>query len=85
MVCDIRDQCRLTHRYQQLRERGLLTFAEYTAAVGASEQTVKTCRRNGLIQGIAYSDKNGPPAPHELTKPKRTKARALPTQGPMWM
>lgn len=67
MVRDIRDQYQLTHRYQRLRERGLLTFAEYAAAVGTSEQTVKIWRRNGLIQGIAHNDKNGylfePPGP----------------------
>jgi DNA invertase Pin-like site-specific DNA recombinase len=71
MVRDVRDQYQLTHRYQRLREQGLLTFAEYAAAIGTTEQTVKIWRRNGLIDGIAYNDKNGhlfhppgPDAPH---------------------
>jgi hypothetical protein len=71
MVRNVRDFYHLTNRYQRLRSQGLLTFAEYAAAVGAHPQTVKIWRRNGLITGIAYNDKNGylfappgPEAPH---------------------
>jgi len=67
MVRDIRDRYQLKHRYQRLREQGLLSFAEYAAAAGTSEQTVKVWRRNGLIEGVPYNEKNGylfhPPGP----------------------
>ena len=71
MVRDIRDQYQLTHRYQRLREQGLLTFAEYAAALATTEQTVKIWRRNGLIQGVPYNERNGylfhPPGPDAPT------------------
>ncbi|TJZ98245.1 hypothetical protein [Actinacidiphila oryziradicis] len=67
LVGDIRDSYGLVHRYDRLRGRGLLTFAEYADAIGVSENTVKIWRRTGLIEGIAYNDKNcylfHPPAP----------------------
>jgi hypothetical protein len=67
LVRDIRDNYQLTHRYQRLRDRGLLSFTEYANAIGVSETTVKIWRRVGLIEGIAYDSKNGylfhPPGP----------------------
>jgi DNA invertase Pin-like site-specific DNA recombinase len=67
LVRDIRDSYGLVHRYDRLRGRGLLTFAEYADAIGVSENTVKIWRRTGLIEGIAYNDKNcylfHPPGP----------------------
>jgi hypothetical protein len=67
LVRNIRDSYGLTHRYERLRERGLLSFEEYAAAVGASVTTIKIWRRTGLIEGIAYNDKNcylfHPPGP----------------------
>jgi len=68
MVCGVRDFYHLTDRYTRLRAQGLLTFDEYAAAVGIHPQTVKIWRRNGLIEGVAYNDKNGylfaPPGPN---------------------
>ncbi|WP_279338986.1 recombinase family protein [Sphaerisporangium perillae] len=71
MVRDIRDAYQLVHRYQRLRDQGLLTVEEYAQAVGTTPQTVKIWRRNGLVTGVAYNDKNGylfpapgPDAPH---------------------
>ncbi|MET8184166.1 zinc ribbon domain-containing protein, partial [Streptomyces sp. NPDC005336] len=67
LVRNIRDAYGLTHRYDRLRGRGLISFTEYAEAVGASETTVKIWRRVGLIEGIAYNDKNcylfHPPGP----------------------
>lgn len=67
LVRDIRDRYQLKHRYQRLREQGLLTFDEYAAAVGVHPNTVKIWRRSGLVEGIAYNDKNcylfHPPGP----------------------
>lgn len=57
LVRDIRDNYQLTHRYQRLRERGLLSFEEYADAIGVSVTTIKIWRRTGLIEGIAYNDK----------------------------
>ncbi|MGX4694392.1 recombinase family protein [Streptomyces sp. JNUCC 63] len=71
LVRDIRDNYQLTHRYQRLRDRGLLTHEEYATAVGTTAQTVKIWRRAGLIDGVPYNDKScylypppGPDAPH---------------------
>ncbi|WP_327241976.1 recombinase family protein [Streptomyces sp. NBC_01320] len=67
LVRNIRDVYHLTHRYDRLRARGLLSFTEYADAIGVSETTVKIWRRTGLIHGIAYNDKNcylfHPPGP----------------------
>jgi DNA invertase Pin-like site-specific DNA recombinase len=59
MVRDIRDAYQLVHRYQRLRDQGLLTVEEYAHAARTTPQTVKIWRRNGLITGAAYNDKNG--------------------------
>jgi hypothetical protein len=61
MVRDIRDAYQLVHRYQRLRDQGLLTVEEYAHAVGTTPQTVKIWRRNGLITGIAYNCRRAPP------------------------
>ena len=67
LVRDVRDNYGLTHRYQRLRDQGLLTFEEYACAIGTSPGTVKIWRRTGLIEGVAYNDKNcylfHPPGP----------------------
>ncbi|MET8243254.1 zinc ribbon domain-containing protein [Streptomyces sp. NPDC005202] len=58
LVRDIRDNYRLTHRFDRLRAQGLLTLEEYAATVGTTTQTVKIWRRAGLIEGVPYNDKN---------------------------
>ncbi|MFJ9382006.1 hypothetical protein [Streptomyces sp. NPDC101455] len=67
MVRNIRDAYQLVHRYDRLRARGLISFTEYATAIGVGENTVKIWRRAGLIEGIAYNDKNcylfHPPGP----------------------
>ena len=48
----------LTSRYDRLREAGKLTLAEVAEQLQVSTTTVKVWRRNGLLRGHPYNDKN---------------------------
>jgi hypothetical protein len=70
MVCRVRQHYGLTPRYRRLRERGLLTMAEFARTVGISHATVKIWRRAGLLRGHPFDDRGqclferpGPDAP----------------------
>ncbi len=67
LVRDIRDNYHLRHRFERLREQGLLTFEEYADAIDVHVSTVKIWRRAGLVEGVPYNDKNcylfHPPGP----------------------
>jgi hypothetical protein len=45
-------------RHDRLREAGKLTLAEIAEQLHVSPNTVKNWRRNGLLRGHAYNDKN---------------------------
>lgn len=58
IVKNIRRTYKLKHRYQRLRESGMLTLKEMADRLNVSPNTVKTWCRHGLIYGHAYNDKN---------------------------
>ena len=49
---------RLKSRYDRLRDAGKLTMTEIAEQLNVSTNTVKVWRRNGLLRGHAYNDKN---------------------------
>ncbi len=48
----------LRRRYDRLREAGKLTLAEIAEQLQVTPNTVKNWRRNGLLRGHPYNDKN---------------------------
>ncbi|MCZ6602152.1 MAG: recombinase family protein [Planctomycetota bacterium] len=72
IVQKIRRKYELRPRYERLRERGMQTVAEMAELLGVQSCTIKTWRREGLLRGHAYDDKNGrlyePPGPDAPTK-----------------
>ena len=69
----------LTSRYDRLREAGKLTLAEIAEQLQVSTTTVKIWRRNGLLRGHPYNDKNeclfDPP---DQAAPSKAKAESYP-------
>jgi DNA invertase Pin-like site-specific DNA recombinase len=85
MINRLRRAYRLKSRFQRLREAGMLTQHEIAAQLGISTTTVHDWRRTGLLQALAYNDKNqylykpvGPRKPIQLQGIKRTDPRRFP-------
>ena len=57
IVKKIRRAYGLRPRYDRLREAGLLTRDELAEKLGVASATIKHWRQQGLLVGIAYSDK----------------------------
>jgi DNA invertase Pin-like site-specific DNA recombinase len=57
MVLKLRRKHRLKHRFQRLRETGLLTMQEVGRRLGVTIETVKKWRRLGLLRARPYNDK----------------------------
>lgn len=78
IVKRIRRNYQLKHRYQRLRDFGMLTIQELAVRLKVTTTTVKTWRRKGLLRGHAYNDKNEylfePP---DQDAPKKAQGRKL--------
>jgi DNA invertase Pin-like site-specific DNA recombinase len=58
IVKNIRRAYKLEHRYQRLRDSGMLTVREMADRLNVDPMTVKIWNRSGLLRGYAYNDKN---------------------------
>jgi hypothetical protein len=58
IVASIRLKYKLKTRYERLRERGMISAEEIASAHGISRQTILRWRKQGLVQGHAYNDKD---------------------------
>jgi len=69
---------RLTSRYDRLREAGKFTLAEIADQLQVSTATIKVWRRNGLLRGHLYNDKNECLYdPHDQAAPTKSQGRKL--------
>jgi DNA invertase Pin-like site-specific DNA recombinase len=72
IVLGIRRRYGLKTRYDRLRESGMLTQQEMVKRLGVKVCTIKKWRREGLLRGHLYNDKNEflyePPGPYAPAK-----------------
>ena len=85
IVSGIRRRYGLKNRYDRLRESGMLTLQEMAKRLGVKDRTIKIWRREGLLRGHVYNDKNeflyeppGPDAPAKRQGRKLSNRRRFP-------
>lgn len=85
IIKGVRRRYRLKNRYDRLRESGMLTPQEMAKRLGVKDRTIKIWRREGLLRGHVYNDKNellyeppGPDAPAKSQGQKLSDRRRFP-------
>ena len=58
IVRRIRDRYGLIHRFDRLRDAGLLTLQEMAKLLDVTEQTIKTWKNYGLLAAQAYNERD---------------------------